>query len=275
MNTLTLLATAHIQSYLFQRANRLRESIGASRLVQKIFEDFKERPEKIFVGGGRAALRFQGPDSLSHAQQAVRDWSRKFLESAPGLRLLAVHVPYEDGNLQMEFRRAHEQHFLETQENQLPYGSSMGALPIARTCPSTALAANCFYQPSDEDGNGLWLNVEAARKRIAEADEQARLEDNLGRKFPRDIERMGLRKGDSFIALIHADGDGIGDELRQKIDTLGTQEISDDAFVQQLRAFSEAIAHLNYSTRDALQADLDGATPSILKNNLIEESHYF
>src|SRR5437867_7319404 len=122
MNTLTLLATAHIQSFLFQRANKLRESIGASWLVQEVFEEFKNRPEKIFIGGGRAALRFEGPDSLARAKQAVQGWSRKLLESAPGLRLLAVHVPYYSGELQTAFRRAHERHLLELQENQLPYG---------------------------------------------------------------------------------------------------------------------------------------------------------
>jgi hypothetical protein len=275
MSTLTLLATAHIQSFLFQRANKLSESIGASGLVEQVFDEFKDRPEKIFVGGGRAALRFEGPDSPQKAKEAVKGWSRRQLESAPGLRLLAVHVGYKSGELQKAFRRAHDHYLLELQENQLPFGSAMGALPITRTCPSTALAANRFYLSADNSENGQWINAEAFAKRFAEADEESRGRQNMGRKFPRDLERMGLRKGDSQIALIHADGDGIGEELREIVNSGGDQNLGDDAFVNQLRAFSKAITNLNQSARKALQADLDEATLSIIENRLIEESNYF
>lgn len=259
MNTLTLLTTAHIQSYIFHRTNRLRESVGASLLVQDVFAEFKDRPEEIFIGGGQAALLFSGPDSQSAAKRATEKWSLNVLKQAPGLRVVAIHEPCPEGTLQQTFRHVRDQHRLELAENALPFGSSLGALPIAKTCPSTGLAANCFYKPSEKE-DGQWLNVEAVKKREAEFERR-------DHRFPRDLAEMGLQKGDSMIAVIHADGDGVGHELKKVV---SRDYPGDEDFIKELKAFSGALTKLTKDAQEALYTDLKELLPDLRLNKLVE-----
>ena len=122
---IAVLGTASLQRYIFQ-SNRLKENIGASYLAKYWLDEglieaikqvgytidtdtawnaYKENPsmspsEKsadthedvnlIYVGGGNAALLCK---SQEIAKDAVKAWSRKLLENAPGLR---VAVGYAD-----------------------------------------------------------------------------------------------------------------------------------------------------------------------------------
>jgi hypothetical protein len=267
MSTLTLITIAHIQSYIFERTNRLRESVGASWLAQNAFKKFERREEeKIFIGGGQAALRFRGVNSEQQARKEIGEWSLELLKEAPGLRVVVAHLPYEDGHLQQAFLKARERHELEIAENDLPFGSTLGALPIVRSCPSTGLAANFFHKPSQQ-----WLNVEAAKKR--EAEEESRANDPLTEKygFPREPEEMGLRKGDSLIALIHADGDGVGQELK---DVVKRDYSNDEQFIEALRKFSGALTELTASAMEALCEDLKLSLDSIYGHRLIERKEF-
>ena len=63
MPVLTLLSTSHIQRYLFERSSRLLESIGASKIVGQVFDDWENHENKLFIGGGHAAMEF--PDLKS------------------------------------------------------------------------------------------------------------------------------------------------------------------------------------------------------------------
>lgn len=83
----TLLGTGSIQQYVF-RTNRLKENSGASDLVRRALADWEESQFKIFVGGGNAALLFPDETTL---QREIREWSRRWLDDAPNLRLLAAH----------------------------------------------------------------------------------------------------------------------------------------------------------------------------------------
>lgn len=209
-----------------------------------------------------------GTGSRDRAEAKIRTWSLGALESSPGLKLAVVHVEYENGELQQVFHKA--RHLLEERENELQFGYQLGTLPIARPCPSTALAANSFDELA-EGGRDEWLNVEALRKR--EAERRLRADDPLTQKynFPRDIDQIGVRKGDSLIAVVHADGDGIGKELNCVMDA---SYANDDEFAKALKTFSNALSELSIGARERLCQDLNRLWPEILDCGLIEGTEF-
>jgi hypothetical protein len=224
--------------------------------------------EILYTGGGNAALRFC---DLETAKRAIQQWSRALLQEAPGLRVSAAHeeIAPSQGGLQGAYQRALGK--LAIQEDGLPFGALYQAQPLFRTCVSTGMAAHEYEGEEalsaeahskrsvvkDKKGDG------AARKRWEE--DFAHLlgsenEDALGDlEFPYAIENLGTTEGESHIALVHADGNGIGKLLDEVIkDRKGR---SDEEFLHDLRAFSSSVGRVAF---DAFYRVLEKARKSLL-----------
>lgn len=243
MPQLVLIGTASIQEYVF-RSNRLRENLGASGLVRHAtawWEDPAGQAQLvnsdgrlIYQGGGNAMLVF--PDS-GRARAAVGAWSRHLLMDAPGLRAVVASLPYQPGGLPECFDQAHKR--LQEEENRPPNGRELGATPWTRPCPSTGWAA--VVEPTNapaQDDNGVEdpaLDDDAAASvwRSAEANAKRKYYQGLGRnhanrryrsalgdgfRFPRELSLLGTVAGSSQVALIHADGNGVGEWIRRQLD---------------------------------------------------------
>jgi hypothetical protein len=269
MPWLTLIGTASIQDYLF-RTNKLKENLGGSYLAATAIREFGTGRELVFEGGGNAAVLF---DSREKAEQAVYSWSRHWLDEAPGLRLVAAHVPYQEGDLAQAYPEALKRLF--ANENRPPFGSPLGALPVVRACSSTGLAADTLYK-------GEWLNEESKRKQeIADKDANndfiTRYRECLivgGRqlRFAFDFEDLGQREGASHIAVVHVDGNGVGQVFQ---DIANDDEADEREFKRRMKAASEAIRQI---TRDALAAtlrDLSKALPDLEKQGIYLKSGYY
>lgn len=284
---IAVFGTASLQRYIFQ-SNRLKENIGASHLVKywldeglleaikqsgctvdtTVWDEYKAdpsmcRPEKpvdtskdvnfIYVGGGNAALLCKNQEI---AKDAVKAWSRKLLENAPGLRV-AVGYANVENSLTEAYRDALDD--LTRCEEALPYGAVLHGLPIVRTCITTGLPAS---EPSKEQyETNQWVSQSAVRKREQVGSERqpgaaqkaiacefgSVLEE--GQNFAIELDALGGRKGESHIAVVHADGNGMGKYL---IDMVKSAE--DDAeFLHHIRAFSASVSLLS---RNALKETL-------------------
>ena len=258
---LTLIGTASIQTYLF-RSNRLKENLGASWVVADALERWGRAPwsstyqQKVFIGGVNAALIFAG---LEIAKKALREWSTELLKDAPGLRVLAVHEAFQPGELSHAFRRAQRALFLS--ENRAAHGWELGSLPVVRPCESTGMAASEF-----EDGQ--WLSAEAAAKRraavAANSDFSKRysaaLETGTVRyQLSEQLDDLRDDEGASQIAIVHADGNGVGQILDGIIEEAG----SDEQRISRLAAASLAIKTLAQQAFVATLRDLTAALPKL------------
>ena len=121
----TVLDTTGIQPYIFG-SNRLRENVGASYLVSQVTDEWvkevlkdlrddknknwkiqipahpEDKPyieeditlnaELVYAGGGNTVLLFQ---TIDYAKEFTRKLSRKILEKAPGINLVAAHKEFE------------------------------------------------------------------------------------------------------------------------------------------------------------------------------------
>jgi len=241
---LTLAGTASIQDYLF-RTNRLKENLGGSYLAAAAIRDFASRTggQLVFEGGGNVAAIFA---DLHKAKSAVHNWSRHWMDEAPGLRLVVAHREFSEGQLAVAYSGA--QKLLFANENRPAFGSHLGALPVVRGCASTGLAADVFYDET-------WLNEESARKQQVADSANHRFQEryrgclNVGGKtlrFALDFEDLGQHEGASHIAVVHVDGNGVG-QVFQKI--ASEPSTTDEAFREKMKAASNAIRRI---TRDAL-----------------------
>lgn len=231
---ITLLGTASIQEYLF-RSNRLKENLGASWIVASALADWRKHEGALFVGGGNAAVEFA---DIQQARHATEKWSFGIVSRYPGLRVTAWHEEIRSGEpLADAYRRAQQE--LRKRESFPQSGSEMGALPVIRPCASTGLGASVLQ-------DGRWLSAEALAKTKAAEQATERLQGvyakalHVGRRrcaFPDDLGKLGQSEDASQIAIVHADGNGVGELLREVC-----QETSDDAFRRRIRAASDAIS---------------------------------
>lgn len=281
MKTLVILGAVSVQRYVF-RSNKLKENVGASYLVKHALEQGlleqmpgvdasawhnllegsdkardAERPrpeaEAIYMAGGNAVLLF---NESAAAQNAVYAWSKWLLEYAPGLRVAAGMAEVGEKGLADAYDRALTQ--LGAQENALPLGNPLPALPIVRSCASTGQPA-VFFDPTSRS----YLSAESSRKRraVGTTDRPGPAQDQAMRDFaeildgqeifPLEMEDLGGSEGQSRVAVVHVDGNDMGRELTSLRDAHCTAP--DAEFVSALRTFAAGLRRAALlSFKDAL-----------------------
>ena len=278
---IVVLGTVSLQRYVFQ-SNRLKEIIGASHLAKHWFDKglvasiqqagycidtdawdrYTENPSiplsdapgiadkkvnLIYVGGGNASLLCR---SQEIAARIIKTWSLNLLKKAPSIRGVAGYCEIRE-SLASAYRTALDN--LSACEEALPFGAALGCLPVVRTCATTGLPASV---PSREDNQNEWISQPAAGKR-----EQVGTEDNRGpaqntikeefksvletnQHFAIELNELGGGEGQSHIAVVHADGNGIGERLKEVVNNAK----GNDDFLHDLRAFSASLSRLSQST---------------------------
>ena len=211
----------------------------------------------IYVGGGNAALLCKDRNT---AKKAVGTWSREVLEQASGLRVVVGYGEVSKGkSLARTYRDALEN--LDRCEEAPPFGAALHGLPVVRGCVSTGLPAS-EPRKGENDRIEEWISQPAARKRDRVDPRKSRrsAQDHIAMKFPEVLEQtaalpelgrfairfdgeLGGRKGESHIAVVHADGNEMGDWLNRVIDEKNQE---DDKFLHNLRAFSASTTQLSH-----------------------------
>lgn len=268
---LVMASAAQIQTYIFA-SNRLREHVGASHLVAQatgawaleavtksaaehnvksagglvLNDAFKievcgenaDAAEVIYSGGGNVEVLFTKPES---ATKFVRLLSERVLCKAPGLRVVFGRSEEFDwangkiGDAADEARRNQD----EAKRAAAGTGALLG-LGVTAVCAYTGLPAVV----RDEDGKMISADSAARLAAFDAADKTLRstFENELGAyRFPYDLDKLGRSRGeDSHIAVLHADGNGIG-ALKAKM--MGGVAGNRD-YVRRSREFSEAVREI-------------------------------
>ena len=286
--TLTAIDTTQIQSYVFG-SNQLKENIGGSELVelathQWVYEalptthnvaNFKTEEldtgktidlvdaEIVYAGGGNTVVLFK---SILLAQTFTRQLTRRILTSAPGLEIVVTHreFDWETTPLAQVVQQTLGVDLARKKQTRQPSVPLLG-LGVTIPCNSTGLVA------SGADG-GKPISRETKAK-IADGNQQSgerRLLDLLPRitqggwNIPRDFDKLGRIKGDEgYIAVVHADGNGMGKRIEQIAEQYGTSQ-QNRAYIDAMREFSGAIKQ---ASRQALRAATD-----LMANALIEDA---
>ena len=213
----------------------------------------------IYIGGGNAALLCK---NRVIANEVVKVWSRALLKAAPGLRVIIGYGEVKD-SLAVAYRAALQD--LARCEEALPFGAALGGLPIVRTCTSTGLPASQLSQEPYEPNQ--WISEPASRKRQVPQNSvtnQINAVLKEGQRFALQPENdLGGGEGQSYVAVVHADGNGMGALLNDVIDA----DQNDTKFLHNLRAFSASVSHQSLQALMATLCHFQTVLPQ-LKNDL-------
>jgi len=240
MNVLTGIDLLGIQKYVFT-SNRLRDVISASWLVQwatscdGALQDW--RRQVLHAGGGSAFLAF---DSINEARHFAGVYSRKVLETAPGLDLVVAHYPTQNGlaeslrNLLVVLARK--------KLERRPNADTLG-LAVTAACGVTGLPATAIDRP---DATPVSKQVEMWRRddirRGAEGRWEKDLESTSGWQFPVEIDELGRTHGDtSLLAVVHVDANDVGEKIRNWLSRCVDERLEKTAVRDQYREWSQWI----------------------------------
>ena len=236
-----LLDTRSIQKYVFG-CNRLKTNTGASYLVDGIFteamvnvlkqsslkmpaQDWKEAKELemskensdteceiAYIGGGNMLILVRkGDESLRICRELVQKWSLKVLLETPGLKTgVAIgEIDLGKDNFQDSLKALYKQ-LKENQNNVLPQ-VDLPYTGFSVECDYSGKAANVYNK---EYKRLVSAEVEAKTAAFDAADKKIKknFSEVLGDEydFCSELESLGYKDGESYISVIHIDGNNMG-----------------------------------------------------------------
>lgn len=258
-----------IQNYIF-KTNRVKEIIGASRLVETIIEDaFLEaastcikdgivisqwtecskvqeleiihdknvKAQILFIGGGNAYILYQDRDICL----AVNRYMSKYvLEHTYSLQL-AVAVIDKSDNYYNDYKRLNQE--MTRIKQSMPMTKYVGALPITQSDNITG-----YPLTKGEDGEKICTEVRLKLKTLETLKKEGK------EKF---FDSLITQKGeDSQLAIVHIDGNNLGIRIRELMED---KELGDsyEKSVQRMRTISQNIKREFENTFHDMEAYLN------------------
>jgi len=284
-----LIDTMSIQHYIFG-SNKLKENIGASELVKRLygtfleqaidetlgiskknfdFQKWKTHPQDVFkqssefdigyIGGGNALLLFQGDHALEYARTFGSIWSRLLLVQTPGV------VPaFVCGEIELAEDRFH--HSKNALFDMLD-AHKASYIPQTRL-PGYGITAQCSR-------SGLTIDIDAASQELISSESKAKIgaasgatealnkqfADVLGDtyRFTDQLEQLGQHKHeDSHIAIVHIDGNNMGELFQKYPKTLSeTRKLSKDVAAATEAAFTTLLWKIKNDFNEMTAEDIN------------------
>ncbi|NLJ40449.1 MAG: hypothetical protein GX352_02380 [Clostridiales bacterium] len=248
-----LIDTVSIQQYVYS-GNRLKENIGASNIVRDIYkdwlgdalkavlghrvmlEDWSTNPKQIsiynsdvdfevgYIGGGKALLFFR---DRNRAVKFIRQWTEKLLLEAPGLNTAFALADFNFKNFCEELDRLHKE--LEINKNRYFPQTHLPKHGITADCPLTGLSAEVFFT-LEKDGAGDYISSAAYAKYLGFEDDRVKslVEEKSGGKYTctSNINKLGQSFGKGHIAIVHMDGNAMGEKFKACKDLIDIRNLS-------------------------------------------------
>lgn len=266
--TLTVLDVTGIQDYIFG-SNRVPENIGASELVhqathtwireslpdgchnlndddtlnasRRLEEDNTLEVEVVLRGGGNVLILFR---SAAIAKASVGKLTRRLLTDAPGLEIAAAHHSFEWSTPIGGQNGAHHELYkaLNRVKQQRCRSAPLLGMGVTVECRATGMSAVDY----DEKNRPVSAAVKAkigSQPQAAVDERFDKLFGNIttGYTFRKDFDALGRSAGEmSYIAVVHADGNGMGKRFKAIIDQY-PHAVQNRDCLEALRNLSEAV----------------------------------
>lgn len=235
-----------IQKYVFG-SNKLKDILGASFIVSKLYDlistdKFNEfHPQIGYIGGGNALISFEKEEL---ANSFIKEFSKYCLINYPG-----INVAIGKSEIRSNFNNSNDENFVEDLKKLFK------DLEIKKR---TFYVNNSLYMPgfiADDVVTGqplsIWFNEEqdyislvtaVKRSKIDEAKKQYKINDF---KLPDEFEDIIVNKGeDSTIAVVHLDGNGIGQRFKELKTLEQVRNLSSDMAKAISSSFDAILEHL-------------------------------
>lgn len=242
-----------IQSFIFQ-TNKLKEIVGASELVEQIctqeFEKFclnsqiPIKPENFIIkAAGNIKYLF---DYKSDCEKVVRAFPMYIANLAPGITISQAVVPLETNlpdaidelEKQLKAQRSKVSMPIETGFMGLERERRTGNIGVFQEQDSEEIISNATKVKIDYSKNAQVFKSVSGDVGINS--------DNL----PLDVEKITAERENSWLAIIHADGNALGILLQ----TLGRKLKENELSEEKVKiAFSTFSKNLDLATKNAAQ----------------------
>jgi hypothetical protein len=247
-----------IQSFIFQ-TGKLKEIIGASELVETICrnvfqENVKKFIEENLIIGAAGNIRYVFEEK-AECEHIVRIFPKIVMDMAPGITISQAVTVISRGNLSKALEQLEVR--LKTQQNMISFPHETGFMGIERSRRTGG--AKCHEERFGEE---IEHQCEATRKKLDAFDraDGGGTGNTLYEKFSgnpvissrnrvSDFSEMNRSKGNSWIAVVHADGNGVGNLIKKIWSRIA--DLGEDEQKAVFRRFSKS---LDESTKKAAQA---------------------
>jgi hypothetical protein len=227
--TNVLIDTVSIQNYIFS-SNKLGINLGASHIVaHELYsmaglKKYAQEDSLIYQGGGNAMLYFDTP---TEAKEFIWQYSKSILTTYPGLRLA---FGTSDGDIH---DASGFQSLMENIHKNLRYNKNNYYTITTPFKPG--IVADCKYSDEgaslQENGELRSEGVKSKLDQVEEGEKQLKaiFETSLGKyNFPRDFDELGQQEGKGYIAIVHIDGNGVGDMFSSTKNVAELKELSNN-----------------------------------------------
>lgn len=201
--------------------------------------------EIIYAGGGNTVLLFA---NFEYAKRFTQIVTKRVLQDAPGLNIVVTHdKEFEVGNGEFKktLNRLLDKELAKKKRERVASAPLLG-LGVTAACRSTQLpAVNTSEKYIDTDEEDIYLisrETEAKLKAVPKANQ--RLIEKFAGTFNSDIydfpyrtDYLGRSEGESsYVAIVHADGNGMGNRFQQC-----GQGKSDREAIVEMRKLSQSV----------------------------------
>lgn len=228
-----------IQDFITQ-TGRLKEIVGASEIVEEICTDTffetagtgTEDYNLVRSAAGNIRYVFSTRDAC---EDVVARFPREVMTKAPGIRISQAVIPLKEIALSeaLELLELRLQH----QRNRVPRPMEVGYMGLARARRSGNVAVRM------EDGEAICASIVKKREHATGIRLLRSLTgkpDPTASHFENQIDKMVLRDGNRWVAVVHADGNGMG-AIIQSLGRLMEGEQVDERVQKVFRDFSLTI----------------------------------
>lgn len=210
-----------IQSFIFQ-TNELKDIVGGSELVENIctslFEDeYLQTGEALVTAAGNIKCIY---NSLSECQKTVLEFPKAVMCKAPGITISQAVVQVNDEDLIPHFKQHMDtlENKLHIQRNKPAKSMTIGFMGVKRSrktgLPATSNEGEDYIDEGTQQKRKLSEGGEATRKLCEKSFDQKDLSiKNIA------LNIQDLTDKNDWIAIIHADGNGLGQVVAKMGDT--------------------------------------------------------
>ncbi len=223
-----------IQRFIFE-TNKLKEIVGASELVEQICTDLFYKVANIREDDSKIILSAAGNikyifDDETKCRNFVKIFPKSVMEFAPGITISQAVVAFEESDYSKEIQTLEEK--LKVQRNKPTMPTEIGFMGLERARRTGRVGID-FHENEVRD---------SGTKAKLDAEENFKLFKKMSGFIPKasevafDITDITKSGKNSWIAVIHADGNGLG----KIIQNYGAEMVKKGIFQKFSKAIDDA-----------------------------------